>query len=151
MIIIHNVPNYNSNSTGTTFENYSIKSTSPYHQLNSIGRQPNATPTPKPASPFQRVSGQFDASQTQQQPVKVILSNGKDTKDKVVSYAPPYSNQGFWIFECWEAKFSKISFADKFDEINTLLPQRYCSHEKAKTHAGIAVKELERSVMLIKQ
>ena len=80
MIIIHNVPNYNSNSTGTTFENYSIKSTSPYHQLNSIGRQPNATPTPKPASPFQRVSGQFDASQIQQQPVKVILSNGKDTK-----------------------------------------------------------------------
>ena len=89
MIIIHNVPNYNSNSTGTTFENYSIKSTSPYHQLNSIGRQPNATPTPKPASPFQRVSGQFDASQIQQQqPVKVILSNGKDTKDKSNLYAP---------------------------------------------------------------
>jgi len=63
-------------AAGTTFENYSIKSTSPYHQLNSIGRQPNATPTPKPASPFQRVSGQFDASQIQQQPVKVILSNG---------------------------------------------------------------------------
>jgi hypothetical protein len=79
-IIIHNVSNYNSNSTGTTFENYSIKSTSPYHQLNSIGRQPNATPTPKPASPFQRVSGQLDASQIQQQPVKVILSNGRILK-----------------------------------------------------------------------
>ena len=64
-----------------TFENYAIKSTSPYHQLNSVGRQQNATPTAKPASPFPRVNGQI-----QQQPVKVILSNGNGTPNPGSSY-----------------------------------------------------------------
>ena len=64
-----------------TFENYAIKSTSPYHQLNSVGRQQNATPTAKPVSPFPRVNGQI-----QQQPVKVILSNGNGTPNPGSSY-----------------------------------------------------------------
>ena len=71
--------NFTTLQTGN-FENYSVKSNSPYQQLNSIGRQTNATPTSKPASPFQRVNGsQLDTSQTQQQPVKVILSNGNNS------------------------------------------------------------------------
>ena len=69
----------------TNFENYScIKSTSPYHQMNSMGRQSSCTPTTKSGSPFPRATsgGQFETGNgsavqmKQQQPVQVILSNG---------------------------------------------------------------------------